>query len=106
MVQARPILAYRWALKLAGGSQNLGKASQMTPNLQEVLSTYVETKLVALEFCPAREVSRMIEKSFDFGKILRFSTPCSLFWHCFLKKTCQKCLKRHYSILRQVLVMS
>ena len=75
MVQARPILAYRWALKLAERSQNLGKASQMTPNLVEVLATHVETKLVALEFCPGRDFSRMIEKSFDFGKIPRFQTP-------------------------------
>ena len=75
MVQARPILAYRWVLKLAERSQNLGKASQMTPNLVEVLSTHVETKLVALEFCPGRDFSRMIEKSFDLGKIPRFQTP-------------------------------
>ena len=47
----------------------------MTPNLVEVLSTHVETKLVALEFCPGRDFSRMIEKSFDFGKIPRFPTP-------------------------------
>ena len=53
----------------------LGQASQMTPNLEEVLSTHVETKLVALEFCPGREFSRMIEKSFDFGTIPRFPTP-------------------------------
>ena len=38
----------------------------MTPNLEEVLSTHVETKLVALEFCPGREYSGMIETSFDF----------------------------------------
>ena len=75
MVQGRPILTYRWGLKLAERSQNLGKASQMTPNLVEVLSTHVETKLVALEFCPGRDFSRMIEKSLDFSKFPRFPTP-------------------------------
>ena len=48
--------------------------SEITPNLEEMLETHLETELMALEFCPAGEFPRIFRKSCNLGKIPRFLT--------------------------------